>query len=114
MRIRDSAFLCDHFHKKHIVIPDIHKKSVPVYKPTPTAKPVSVYHSPVPEYKPPTPEHAHPTPTPTPTPIYHPPADHETQNPETEPEKFEKLLPFIKKNPFFFPKFSPGKDEIKA
>ncbi|RLN43197.1 uncharacterized protein C2845_PM01G44710 [Panicum miliaceum] len=40
-----------------------------------------------------------------------------TQNPETDPAKFKKLLPFIKKNPFFFPKFPkfpPGKEEIKV
>ncbi|CAN6288502.1 unnamed protein product [Urochloa humidicola] len=129
-----SAFLCDHFHKKHlfhkkpitiphipkkpIVIPHFHNKPVPEHKP-PTPEPV--YHAPVPEYKPPAPvpeykppttEHSHPTP------IYHPPADDQkTQNPETDPEKFKKLLPFIKKNPFFFPKFPkfpPGKVEIKA
>ncbi|CAN6305559.1 unnamed protein product [Urochloa humidicola] len=101
-----SAFLCDHFHKKHllhkkpIVFPHIPKdpKPLPEYKP-PT--PVPVYHSPVPEYKPPTPEHSHPKP------IYHPHADDQkTQNPETDPEKFKKLLPFIKK---LFPKFPPGK-----
>ncbi|RLN15596.1 proline-rich protein 4-like [Panicum miliaceum] len=125
-----SAFLCDHFHKKHlfhkkpIMMPHFHNKpapehkpptSVPVYHaPVPEYKPptpVPVYHSPVPEYKPPTPAHSHPTP------IYHPPADQKTQNPETDPEKFKKLLPFIKKNPFFFPKlpkFPPGKEEIKV
>nr|CAB3495003.1 unnamed protein product [Digitaria exilis] len=102
-----SAFLCDHLHKKHITIPlpHFHKKPVPEHKsPTPVPvyhapvpeTPVPVYHSPVPEYKTPTPEHAHPTP------IYHPPADQKTQNPETDPEKFKKLLPFVKK---FFPKF---------
>jgi len=128
-----SAFLCDHFHKKHllhkkpimiphipkkpIAIPHFHNKPVPEHKPpTPVPEykpptPVPVYHSPVPEYKPPTPEHSHPTP------VYHPPADQKTQNPETDPEKFKKLLPLIKKNPFFFPKFRkfpPGKEEIKA
>ncbi|KAJ1295866.1 hypothetical protein BS78_01G255600 [Paspalum vaginatum] len=143
-----SAFLCDPFHKKHmlhfhkkpIVIPHMHKKPVPEHKPpTPVPvyhspvpehkppTPVPVYHSPVPEYKPPTPVPVyHPTPLPThkpptpeyshptPTPIYHPPADQKIQNPETDPEKFKKLLPFIKKNPFFFPKFPPAKEEIKA
>ncbi|CAL4924360.1 unnamed protein product [Urochloa decumbens] len=128
-----SAFLCDHFHKKGllhkkpimiphipkkpIAIPHFHNKPVPEHKPAtpvpvpehkpPTPEPV--YHSPVPEYKPPTPEHSHPTP------IYHPPADDQkTQNPETDPEKFKKLLPFIKK--FFpkVPKFPPGKVETKA
>ena len=134
-----SAFLCDPFHKKHllhkkpimiphipkkpIVIPHFHNKPVPEHKPpTPVPvyhapvpeykppTPVPVYHSPVPEYKPHTPEHSHPTP------IYHPPADQKTQNPETDPEKFKKLLPLIKKNPFFpkFRKFPPGKEEIKA
>ncbi|XP_062205324.1 proline-rich protein 4-like [Phragmites australis] len=122
-----SAFLCDPSHKKHlfhkkpiviphipkkpIVIPHIPKKPVPEYKP-PTHVPV--YHpTPMPTYKPPTPEYSHPTPTP----IYHPPADQKTQNPETDPEKFKKLLPFIKKKPFFFPKFRkfpPGKEDIKA
>jgi hypothetical protein len=100
-----SAFLCDHFHKKHkhlfhkkpvmiphipkkpIVIPHFHNKPVPEHKP-PT--PVPVYHAPVPEYNPPTPvpvyhspvrEYSHPTP------IYHPPADQKTQNPETETQR---------------------------
>ena len=110
-----SAFLCYHFFKKHllhkkpiVIIPHIHKKPLPEYKPPTTTTPVPMYHSPVPEYKPP---------HPTPTPIYHPTAEHKTQNPETDPEKFKKLLPFIKKNPFFFPKFPkfpPGKEEIKA
>lgn len=99
-----SAFLFYHLFKKHllhkkpmVIIPHIHKKPmVPMYR-----------HSPVPEYKPP---------HPTPTPIYHAAAEHKTQNPETDPEKFKKLLPFIKKNPFFpkFPKFPPGKEENKA
>ncbi|XP_062201246.1 proline-rich protein 4-like [Phragmites australis] len=112
-----SAFLCDPFHKKHlfhkkpIVIPHIHKKPVPEYKPT---TPVPVYHpTHVPTYKPPTPEYSHPSPTQ----VYHPPADQKTQNPEIDTEKFKKLLPFIKKKPFFFPKFKkfpPGKEEIKA
>jgi hypothetical protein len=124
-----SAFLCDPFHKKHllhhkkpiviphvhkkpVVIPHFHKKPVPVYThptPVPEYKPPTT----VPTYKPPTPEYSHSSPTP----IYHPPADQKTQNPETDPEKFKKLLPFIKKNPFFFPKFKkfpPGKEEIKA
>ncbi|KAL6642489.1 hypothetical protein ACP70R_020670 [Stipagrostis hirtigluma subsp. patula] len=120
-----SAFLCDPFHKKHLFhkIPHFHKTPVPAYKP-PTPVPVYTHPTPVPEYKPPTPvpTYKSPTPvyshpTPTPTPIYHPPADHKTQNPETDPEKFKKLLPFIKKNPFLFPKnrkFPPGKEEIKA
>ncbi|WVZ58082.1 hypothetical protein U9M48_008390 [Paspalum notatum var. saurae] len=118
-----------HIPKKPIVIPHMHKKPVPEHKPpTPVPAyhspvpeykpptPVPVYHSPVPEYKPPTykpptPENSHPMPTP----IYHPPADQKIQNPETDPEKFKKLLPFIKKNPFFFfPKFPPAKEEIKA
>ncbi|KAL6905945.1 hypothetical protein ACP4OV_003546 [Aristida adscensionis] len=104
-----SAFLCDPFHKKHhlfhktpVSIPHISHgtPSVPEYKPptTPT--------TPVPTYKSPTPVYSHPTPTPTP--IYHPPADE---------QKFKKLLPFIKKNPFLFPKFGkfpPGKEETKA
>ncbi|EER94343.1 proline-rich protein 2 [Sorghum bicolor] len=110
-----SAFLCYHFFKKHllhkkptVMSPHIHKKpAVPEYKPPTTTTPVPVYHSPVPEYKP-----GHPTPTP----IYHPTAEHKTQNHETDTEKFKKLLPFIKKNPFFFPKFPkfPGGKEIKA
>ncbi|CAN6283594.1 unnamed protein product [Urochloa humidicola] len=117
-----SAFLCDHFHKKHllhkkpivfphipkepIVIPHLHNKPVPEPKPT---TPVPVYHSPVPEYKPPTPEHSHPTP------IYHPHADDQkTQNPETDPEKFKKLLPFVKKLFPKFPKFPPGKVDPHA
>jgi hypothetical protein len=67
---------------------------------------------PVPEYKAPTPGYSHPLPTP----IYHPPADQTTQNPETDPEKFKKLLRFIKKKPFFpkFKKFPPSKEDIKA
>lgn len=118
-----SAFLCDPFHKKpSIMIPHMPKKTVPEPEHK-QPKPVPVYHSPVPDYKPPTPvpthkpstpTYSHPTPT---TPIYHPPADQKTQNPETDPQKFKKLLPFIKKNPFFFPKvpkFPPGKVEIKA
>jgi hypothetical protein len=115
-----SAFLCDPFHKKHllhhkkpIVIPHVHKK--PVVIPHFHKKPVPVYThpTPVPTYKPPTPEYSHPT---TPTPIYHPPADQKTQNPETDPEKFKKLLPFIKKNPLFpkFKKFPPGKEDQKT
>ncbi|TVU31314.1 hypothetical protein EJB05_22996 [Eragrostis curvula] len=103
-----------HFHKKPVVIPHFHKKPVPVpeHKP-PTPVPVYTHPTPVPEHKPPTPEYSHTSPTP----IYHPPAEQKTQNPMTDPEKFKKLLPFIKKKPFFFPKFKkfpPGKEEIKA
>jgi len=112
-----SAFLCDPFHKKHllhkkpiviphihkkpIVIPHVHKKPISIPHPHFHEKPVPEYSHPtpaVPTYKPPTPEYSHQTP------IYHPPAeDQKTQNPETDPEKFKKLLPFIKKKPFFFP-----------
>lgn len=118
-----SAFLCDPFHKKHIIlhkkpmaIPHVHKKpAVVIPHPHIHKKPAPEYShpTPVPTYKPPTPEYSHPSPTP----IYHPPADQKTQNAETDPEMFKKLLPFIKKKPFFFPKFKkfpPGKDEIKA
>lgn len=128
-----SAFLCDPFHKKHlfhkkpvviphfhkkpIVIPHFHKKPkpmpVPEYKP-PTPVPVYTHPTPVPEYKPPTtPVYTHPTP------IYHPPAAEQKtaagQDPETDPQLFKKLLPLIKKNPFFnkFPKFPPVKEETK-
>ncbi|KAF7077941.1 hypothetical protein CFC21_082434 [Triticum aestivum] len=122
-----SAFLCHFFHKKHlfhkkpalvvphlnkkaIVIPHIHKKPKPVpvpeYKP-PTPTPVYTHPTPVPEHKPPTPVYTHPTL------IYHPPADQKmAQDPETDPQLFKKLLPFIKKNPFF-KKFPPAKEDTK-
>ncbi|XP_037445667.1 proline-rich protein 4-like isoform X2 [Triticum dicoccoides] len=93
-------------HKKPIVIPHFHKKPVPVpeYKP-PTPTPVYTHPTPVPEHKPPTPVYTHPTP------IYHPPADQKmAQDPETDPQLFKKLLPFIKKNPFF-KKFPPAKED---
>ncbi|KAK3157353.1 hypothetical protein QOZ80_2AG0120030 [Eleusine coracana subsp. coracana] len=150
-----SAFLCDPFHKKHllhkkpvmiphlhkepIVIPHIHKKSIVIPHPEHFhKKPIVIPHpenfhkrpaleyshpTPVPEYKPPTPMPTYKPPTPeyshpSPTPIYHPPADQmKAQNPETDPEMFKKLLPFIKKQPFFYPKFKkfpPGNEEIKA
>ncbi|XP_048538169.1 proline-rich extensin-like protein EPR1 isoform X1 [Triticum urartu] len=95
-------------HKKPIVIPHFHKKPVPVpeYKP-PTPTPVYTHPTPVPEHKPPTPVYTHPTP------IYHPPADQKmAQDPETDPQLFKKLLPFIKKNPFF-KKFPPAKEDTK-
>uniref|UniRef100_A0A453N873 Proline-rich protein n=1 Tax=Aegilops tauschii subsp. strangulata TaxID=200361 RepID=A0A453N873_AEGTS len=95
-------------HKKPIVIPHFHKKPAPVpeYKP-PTPTPVYTHPTPVPEHKPPTPVYTHPTP------IYHPPADQKTvQDPETDPQLFKKLLPFIKKNPFF-KKFPPAKEDTK-
>ncbi|KAL5225609.1 hypothetical protein ABZP36_012248 [Zizania latifolia] len=101
---------------------------VPTYKPpTPVythPTPVYTYPTPVPSYKPPTPVYTYPTPTPTPvysnpvpsTPIYHPPAEKQkVQDPETDPEMLKKLLPFIKKKPFFFPKypkFPPLKEEV--
>lgn len=112
-----SAFLCFYFHKhlfhktrtSVITPPHMHKNHpAPWYKPPTTTTPAApVYRSPVPEYKP---HH------PTPTPIYYPLAEHKTQNPETDPEKFKKLLPFIKRSPFFpkIPKFRPGGEEIKA
>ncbi|XP_037453230.1 proline-rich protein 4-like [Triticum dicoccoides] len=95
-------------HKKPIVIPHFHKKPAPVpeYKP-PTPTPVYTHPTPVPEHKPPTPVYTHPTP------IYHPPADQKmVQDPETDPQLFKKLLPFIKKNPFF-KKFPPAKENTK-
>ncbi|GJM91687.1 hypothetical protein PR202_ga08089 [Eleusine coracana subsp. coracana] len=117
-----SAFLCDPFHKKHllhkkpVMIPHLqnfHKRPALEYS-HPTPVPEYKPPTPMPTYKPPTPEYSHPSPTP----IYHPPADQmKAQNPETDPEMFKKLLPFIKKQPFFYPKFKkfpPGNEEIKA
>jgi hypothetical protein len=122
-----SPFLCDPFHRKHllhqkkpIAIPHVHKKPIAIPHPQFHKKP-DTHPSPLPEHKPPMPvqEYKAPTPEyshPLPTPIYHPPADQTTQNPETDPEKFKKLLPFIKKKPFFpkFKKFPPIKEDIKA
>ncbi|KAG8095482.1 hypothetical protein GUJ93_ZPchr0012g21137 [Zizania palustris] len=130
-----SAFLCDFFHKKHHYYQKkhhfFHKEPSPVYtNPTttpvytyPTYKPptpvythptpVYTYPTPVPSYKPPTPVYSNPVPS---TPIYHPPAEKQkVQDPETDPEMLKKLLPFIKKKPFFFPKypkFPPLKEEV--
>ena len=91
-----SAFLCDPLHKHlHHLIP--HKPVVvpPKHSVPPVIKPPVT----VPEHKPPsTPVY---TPTlPKPTPIYHPPAQHDAA---TDPQQFKKLLPFLKKLPFFPP-----------
>ncbi|KAL6867509.1 hypothetical protein ACP4OV_015533 [Aristida adscensionis] len=81
-----SAFLCD-LHKHHL--------------PGATHKPVVV---------PPKPGQGHPLPpvakppctpaAPTPSPTYHSPAEHDAI---TEPQLFKKLIPFLKKLPFFPP-----------
>ena len=94
-----SAFLCDPLHKHHPIVPPKHDHDhdhshLPVIKP-PVVIPPKHDHDHDHDLHPP----ATPVP-PKPTPIYHPPAQ---RNAITEPQLFKKLLPFLKKLPFFPP-----------
>ncbi|KAI4993639.1 hypothetical protein ZWY2020_007952 [Hordeum vulgare] len=62
-------------------------------------------HDHAPAVKPPTTPVYTPA-APTPTPIYHPPAQRDAV---TEPQLFKKMLPFLKKLPFFPPAKQSGK-----
>ena len=113
-----SAVLCDPLHKHHPVLshkpmtmPPKHDHGhphLPVIKP-----PVVIPHKHdhdhphLPVIKPPKHDHDHghdhslpPVVKPNPTPIYDPPAQHDDV---TQPQLFKKMLPFLKKLPFFPP-----------